>query len=194
MNEICEKCGKQITIDYRKNQSTPLRFCSRSCANSRVHNSSTKEKISLNVKRNWNAMQYECEYCHRRFKHKEQYESHKKECTPENRISIKRRLNNEAKRKKRYTENKIKIRYTEINITQEKLDEYKKTHPVCEICGRTVEEANNATSRNKRYNLCIDHNHETLDFRGLLCVNCNANLGWYEKNKVQIEKYLNKPI
>jgi hypothetical protein len=40
----------------------------------------------------------------------------------------------------------------------------------CELCG--VDEEN---IPNKQ--LCVDHNHETDEVRGLLCLNCNAGLG-----------------
>ena len=40
-------------------------------------------------------------------------------------------------------------------------------------------------------NLCIDHDHGTSRFRGFLCVQCNRNLGWYDKYKDAIEKHYN---
>jgi hypothetical protein len=43
----------------------------------------------------------------------------------------------------------------------------------------------------RRWNrLAIDHNHQTGKVRRLLCVTCNAILGWYEKHQKQIEEYL----
>lgn len=46
---ICEKCGKEFSEDYRtdKRQRTkPMRFCSRNCANTKVHSEDVKQKIS----------------------------------------------------------------------------------------------------------------------------------------------------
>ena len=50
---ICEKCRKVFYIEVTINQFNSLqrrcklnRFCSRSCANTRIHNKETKEKIS----------------------------------------------------------------------------------------------------------------------------------------------------
>ena len=37
----------------------------------------------------------------------------------------------------------------------------------------------------------MDHDHETLKFRGLLCSVCNRQLGWYENNKDKVHEYLN---
>ena len=39
--------------------------------------------------------------------------------------------------------------------------------------------------------LVPDHSHKTYLNRGLLCIFCNGNLGWYENNPIQ--EYLNKP-
>jgi len=81
-----------------------------------------------------------------------------------------------------------------INITNRELEEYRKIHPVCEICGQ-VEHAitfTGYTNRTEPNKLCIDHDHNTKGFRGLLYVSCNSKLGWYQNNKEAIEKYLSK--
>ena len=64
-----------------------------------------------------------------------------------------------------------------IDKSRKEIKEYKETHFVCEICGKTEK-------------LCVDHDHKTKKFRGLLCQACNRALGWYENNKENIEKYL----
>lgn len=81
-----------------------------------------------------------------------------------------------------------------LDINNKELEEYRKTHLVCEICGQ-VEHAITFigyTNRTKPNRLCVDHDHNTKKFRGLLCVSCNSKLGWYQNNKEAIEKYLNK--
>ena len=59
---------------------------------------------------------------------------------------------------------------------------------VCEICGRTIEDCVKWNSKYAPKNLCIDHDHKTNKFRGLLCLVCNRQLGWYEKNKESLSK------
>lgn len=46
----------------------------------------------------------------------------------------------------------------------------------------------------KQETLHIDHDHITGKVRGLLCSNCNRNLGWYEKRAEAIRLYLNGTI
>lgn len=81
-----------------------------------------------------------------------------------------------------------------LNINNKELEEYRKTHLVCEICGQAEHAITftGYTNRTKPNKLCVDHDHNTKKFRGLLCVSCNSKLGWYQNNKEAIEKYLNK--
>ena len=52
----------------------------------------------------------------------------------------------------------------------------------CGMCG--VEESECRTR------LCLDHDHQTGEFRGWLCDYCNKALGYYEQVKSQAEIYL----
>ena len=89
--------------------------------------------------------------------------------------------------------NKTEKKYDELDITHLELEELRKNHSNrCDICGK-IETANTSPKAKDYPNkLCIDHNHDTLEFRGFLCVQCNRNMGWYDKYKEQIHIYLNK--
>lgn len=50
----------------------------------------------------------------------------------------------------------------------------------CAICYREPHEI--VKKGPKSNNLCIDHDHETGMFRGLLCNDCNAGLGFFKDN------------
>ena len=54
---------------------------------------------------------------------------------------------------------------------------------VCRICGEVE-----FSRSSKRHHM--DHDHETGQFRGLLCSNCNTKLGWYERFREEIDRYL----
>jgi hypothetical protein len=54
----------------------------------------------------------------------------------------------------------------------------------CLICGKEHKDTTKG--------LHIDHSHETLEIRGLLCSRCNGALGWYEKYSNEIKSYLKK--
>jgi hypothetical protein len=74
-----------------------------------------------------------------------------------------------------------------VNLTRRKLREYRVRQIECEICG-------SHRDMFPRCGLVMDHDHETMEFRGLLCSRCNAQLGWYEKYKEQIETYMSKVL
>jgi hypothetical protein len=67
------------------------------------------------------------------------------------------------------------------------LEEYKKrmsTSSSCEICSSTE-------------NLSYDHNHDTEDFRGVLCNKCNRSIGQLGdtlEDMIKVVRYLSKPF
>lgn len=65
-----------------------------------------------------------------------------------------------------------------FNLSVEDYNDMKKSQDdACKICGRKVK-------------LAVDHCHTTNKVRGLLCITCNTHLGWYEREKINIERYL----
>ena len=80
------------------------------------------------------------------------------------------------------------------NITRSQLQKYRETHPVCEICGKSVDQVLKYDGKFSSKQLCIDHDHKTGLFRGLLCQACNRQLGWYEKHAESIVNYLEKDL
>ena len=135
----------------------------------------------------------ECRYCGRICKNDNSLRNHERLChsNPNRQISY----GNHGKmpeHTKAYYTSKIKINGDQLDVTQSDVDQYLKEHPTCEICGATVEESANQESKFAPKRLCIDHDHTTLKFRGVLCSRCNRQLGWYERYKNEIEQYLNK--
>lgn len=126
--------------------------------------------------------EYNCKYCGKSYKSKLSKGCHESSC----KLNPNKR-NNSGKNNPRYGKtppNKIpdtfpfKCRNGDIiDKSKKEIKEYKETHFICEICGKVE-------------GLCVDHDHKTKKFRGLLCQACNRALGWYENNKENIEKYL----
>ena len=144
---------------------------------------------------------YTCEYCDRICKNKNSLVQHEIRCKKNpNRIECNGNNGNMPKHINRWYNESVNVgRYKngifcscELNITNKELEDYKKTHTQCEICGKTIDEAVKWESKFAPKSLCIDHDHNTNEFRGLLCSVCNRQLGWYEKYRENVKQYLEK--
>ena len=136
----------------------------------------------------------ECRYCGKECKNENSLRNHERLCdsNPESQTSYGNH-GKMPKHTKRYYQSKIKARNgEEVNITRYQLDQYMIEHQKCEICGQTIDESCKWESKFAPKRLCMDHDHNTGEFRGVLCSRCNRQLGWYEKYKENIEKYLTK--
>lgn len=70
--------------------------------------------------------------------------------------------------------------YRKINATAEDYDRFFLLQQGrCAICSKVP-----------KRRLDLDHDHETGELRGLLCWSCNTKLGWFEKWKKQVLRYL----
>ncbi len=205
----CKKCGKEFEISCSENAwltGKHKQYCSRSCANSHFVSEETKQKISESLKKSVKYQvtqerrkkeEYEnitiCKYCNNEYSiHGLKY--HMLYCKQNpNRLISKGNGGNMPKHINSYFTDKVKMRNGDIlDITKYELDQYREKQKTCEICGRTLKESVKWNSIYAPKTLCVDHDHTTMKFRGLLCSVCNRQLGWYEKNKNQIENYLNK--
>lgn len=195
-NLICQKCGKEYSLELTESQFLKGKykhFCSRSCANTRHHSEETKQKISQGVLNNINIDCF-CKFCGKQLKNKNALIQHEIRCKENpNRIECYGNNGNMPKHTKKYLMSNVKLYNGDVlDITQEQLLEYHNTQLTCEICGKTLDECVKWNSKFAPKHFCIDHDHKTLKFRGLLCSVCNRQLGWYENNKENIERYLNK--
>jgi len=96
------------------------------------------------------------------------------------------------KQDKEYRQNNAdKVKYStkrkrvrrEYGITLEEYDELMASSSVCECCGR--EEGSDANSM-----FCYDHDHDTGEFRGVLCRACNQAIGSLGDDIVGVRKAL----
>ena len=138
--------------------------------------------------------QYICKYCGRICKNKNSLTQHEIRCKENpNHIICYGNKGNMPQHTNGYYKKQYVTRSGDIlDITNEQLEIYKSNQKTCEICGKTIDEAVKWNSDAAPKNLCVDHDHETKQFRGLLCSVCNRQLGWYEKHSDKINKYLSK--
>ena len=75
---ICPKCGKTFVVKCTQNdfdKGKHMKFCSKSCANARIHSEETKQKTANSLKEYYNAngypehllKVYTCKYCGKQF-------------------------------------------------------------------------------------------------------------------------------
>ena len=74
---------------------------------------------------------------------------------------------------KKRLEQHLKYKY---GVTHEQFTEaWERQGGKCAIC--SIELPDLMTYDNRRRGYAIDHNHETMEFRGILCLHCNSLLG-----------------
>ncbi len=64
---------------------------------------------------------------------------------------------------------------------------FEKQNGKCAICGSSA-------AGKVGQHFAVDHCHKTGKFRGLLCINCNGRLGWYEQHQSGIDEYVDTHI
>lgn len=87
---------------------------------------------------------------------------------------------------------RVQSRYSDdlLDITNKELRELRASHSgICDVCGKTETCNTHPNTKSDSNNLCVDHDHNTKEFRGFLCVQCNRNFGWYDKYKSKIYEH-----
>jgi hypothetical protein len=119
-------------------------------------------------------------------------------------MTIKKRIRNsvaERTYQKKYRDNNkdkrknvmLRLRF---NLTLEEYNSMLESQGgVCKIC--KMSETTRKNNSDEVRMLCVDHDHNTGQVRGLLCNNCNRALGHYEATKPraqEFEKYLEEAV
>lgn len=85
-----------------------------------------------------------------------------------------KRNESHPKQKEWKTDHQTKKRY---GVDAETYKRLMSTSKYCQICGKTEQ-------------LCYDHDHQTMEFRGVLCRGCNRSLGQLGDNVESIKRVL----
>lgn len=155
---ICDRCGKEF--EKRQSFAGHKAWCGR------------KDEMIYSMKNvHHKIRKMECQYCGKQIidRHKRKYCS--LICLNKAKAEV---LRNKRLDKKKY------------GITIRELEEYRKNHQVCEICGRKE------TTQNNRNHLAYDHDHKTGQFRGMLCFRCNVSFDYFCKYYEGFESYYKK--
>lgn len=170
--KICNNCGKELDLSCFKNKNGKPYYICKECERKYMLNYRNLRREHINKQH--------IEYMN---KYKQDIEN-KKHLKEYHRDYQRKRLNiNESKFRgpnqlekgqSKYTKNQI-VKMSRYGLTPEQFDSLPNK---CEVCGSVS-------------NLCIDHDHITGKFRGVLCHNCNLALGHLHDNPEIIYKLLN---
>jgi len=201
--KTCEVCGQPHDGSYGSG-----RFCSKHCYKAFVG----KRSVAARRERGTMAQHMEdarvsrtlihdqtpgrCRFCGKECKNQNSLLNHERLCkqNPDAQESKGNHGNMPKHTRHYYTRPMTMKGGVVLNVTRAFVDQYKAEHPVCEICGKSVDEVVKTESKFGPHGLCVDHDHTTMKFRGVLCSVCNRQLGWYEKNKEAIQAYLSKNL
>lgn len=101
--------------------------------------------------------------------------------TKENHASYKSRLREYYK-----TRGRDKAYQAQYGITLADYERmFEEQKGLCAICGTDKPSP-------KRKNFAVDHCHSSGVVRGLLCIACNSNVGWFERNADKVDLYLKR--
>ena len=160
--KVCKKCGEAKTLDcysiakYDLNGNVKLQAWCKVCKNL-----DSKERIS----------QYSEEK-------KEQIKQERRENHKKNRESriIANKQNKQTITKNGLTRSQEYMLKHNFNMSgEEYIKMFNSQQGLCEICKKA--EVVSDVRLNKIRNLAVDHNHDTNQVRGLLCIKCNSAIG-----------------
>ena len=174
----CASCGAVLSYKQRNNT-----YCSRGCA-AKVTNT-TRMRVLKSNDTSTGTGELKCPCCDKSYARNIQLSSHIY------------RAHKDYSQKMPYfireQDPDTKIRYSlALDVSKEQMSDYMTTVTQCEICGKTLQTIQN--KNNHFRSLCVDHEHNTNHFRGLLCMECNSRLGWFETNADMISLYLQRNI
>ena len=178
MNKICTICKKDQDISfYHNSKNMKDKHCSycKECDKIRKQKLNTPEYLRARYLKNREKNIAACRSSY--LKHKA-----KRQITQKKRYEATKHI-----LKDKWKSKKILNEFGNPFGLEDYLIAMKKTNGVCEMCGT------DGSTHKKR--LCMDHDHSTGIFRGVLCGFCNSILGYAKDNPTILQKgveYLNK--